>query len=131
MCARRREIASDVCNPREDRAASPSGTTRRNLFGRLTLSTLAIDLGSSLAKIVELLTLPLPGRILGRLAVIRRRRRVVFVDGALGGEAPHPYAARFRTAVTRQAEERWGASGMDAVEFLISTNPGEIGRAHV
>ncbi|MDE8650110.1 DNA repair protein RecN [Novosphingobium album (ex Liu et al. 2023)] len=33
-------------------------------------------------------------------------------------------AARFRTAVTRLPEERWGASGKDAVEFLISTNPG-------
>jgi DNA repair protein RecN (Recombination protein N) len=32
--------------------------------------------------------------------------------------------ARFRTAVTELPEERWGAAGMDAVEFLISTNPG-------
>ena len=33
-------------------------------------------------------------------------------------------SARFRTAVTPLAEDRWGAHGMDAVEFLISTNPG-------
>ena len=33
-------------------------------------------------------------------------------------------AAKFRTAVTKLPEDRWGASGMDAVEFLISTNPG-------
>lgn len=33
-------------------------------------------------------------------------------------------AARFRTAVTKLPEERWGPHGMDAVEFLISTNPG-------
>ncbi len=33
-------------------------------------------------------------------------------------------AARFRTAVTRLPEERWGANGIDSVEFLISTNPG-------
>ncbi len=33
-------------------------------------------------------------------------------------------AARFRTAITELAEERWGAHGMDAVEFLIATNPG-------
>jgi len=32
--------------------------------------------------------------------------------------------ARFRTAVTELPEERWGAHGIDAVEFLISTNPG-------
>ena len=33
-------------------------------------------------------------------------------------------AARFQTSVVRLPEERWGAQGMDAVEFLISTNPG-------
>ncbi|MFC3097613.1 DNA repair protein RecN [Alteraurantiacibacter palmitatis] len=33
-------------------------------------------------------------------------------------------AARFRTAVALLEEERWGAHGMDGVEFLISTNPG-------
>jgi len=33
-------------------------------------------------------------------------------------------AARFRTAVTALPQERWGPHGMDAVEFLIATNPG-------
>ena len=33
-------------------------------------------------------------------------------------------AARFKTAVSELPEERWGAHGMDAVEFLIATNPG-------
>lgn len=33
-------------------------------------------------------------------------------------------SARFRTAVAVQDEDRWGASGMDSVEFLIATNPG-------
>jgi DNA repair protein RecN (Recombination protein N) len=33
-------------------------------------------------------------------------------------------SARFRTAVSDVAEDRWGAHGMDVVEFLISTNPG-------
>lgn len=33
-------------------------------------------------------------------------------------------AARFRTAVTGLPDERWGPHGADAVEFLISTNPG-------
>ena len=33
-------------------------------------------------------------------------------------------AARFRTAMVRLPEERWGASGIDAIEFLIATNPG-------
>lgn len=33
-------------------------------------------------------------------------------------------AARFRTAVVRLPEDRWGPHGVDAAEFLISTNPG-------
>jgi len=33
-------------------------------------------------------------------------------------------AARFRTAVTPLSEDKWGAGGTDAVEFLIATNPG-------
>ncbi len=33
-------------------------------------------------------------------------------------------AARFRTAVTQLEEDKWNASGMDSVEFLIATNPG-------
>ncbi|MGQ7829278.1 DNA repair protein RecN [Altererythrobacter sp. Z27] len=33
-------------------------------------------------------------------------------------------AARFLTAIGRLPEERWGAHGIDSVEFLIATNPG-------
>ena len=33
-------------------------------------------------------------------------------------------AAQFQTAVEQLGEDRWTASGMDRVEFLISTNPG-------
>ncbi|WP_394271149.1 DNA repair protein RecN [Qipengyuania sp.] len=33
-------------------------------------------------------------------------------------------SARFRTAVTALPDDRWGPAGMDAVEFLIATNPG-------
>ncbi len=33
-------------------------------------------------------------------------------------------AARFRTEISMLPEDRWNASGMSAVEFLISTNPG-------
>lgn len=48
------------------------------------------------------------------------------LDAAVAGElAPLKLdAARFRTSVLRLPEERWGPSGIDAVEFLISTNPG-------
>ena len=33
-------------------------------------------------------------------------------------------AARFKTQILRLPEDRWGPGGMDAVEFLIATNPG-------
>ena len=48
------------------------------------------------------------------------------LDGAVAAElAPLKLdAARFRTAVTMLPEDRWGAGGADAVEFLIATNPG-------
>jgi DNA repair protein RecN (Recombination protein N) len=55
-----------------------------------------------------------------------RTAAAVRLDAAVAAElAPLKLdAARFRTSVTALAEERWGASGSDAVEFLISTNPG-------
>jgi DNA repair protein RecN (Recombination protein N) len=48
------------------------------------------------------------------------------LDDAVAGElAPLKLdAARFRTSVTELPEDRWGPSGIDAVEFLIATNPG-------
>nr|WP_166176837.1 DNA repair protein RecN [Altererythrobacter segetis] len=48
------------------------------------------------------------------------------LDEAVAGElAPLKLdAARFRTAVAEQPEERWGPHGIDSVEFLIATNPG-------
>ena len=48
------------------------------------------------------------------------------LDTAVAGElAPLKLdAARFRTGVVRLPQDRWGAGGIDAVEFLISTNPG-------
>lgn len=48
------------------------------------------------------------------------------LDLAVAGElAPLRLdAARFRTQVLRLPEDRWGPGGMDAVEFLIATNPG-------
>lgn len=56
----------------------------------------------------------------------QRVEAAVRLDAAVAGElAPLKLdAAKFRTSVTRLPEERWSASGVDAVEFLISTNPG-------
>jgi len=61
----------------------------------------------------------------GALSALRTRA-AQRLDKAVAGElAPLKLdAARFRTSVTRQPEERWGPQGQDAVEFLISTNPG-------
>ncbi len=56
----------------------------------------------------------------------QRRAAAVRLDTAVAGElAPLKLdSARFLTSVTELPEERWGPSGMDAVEFLIATNPG-------
>ncbi|MCT2558222.1 DNA repair protein RecN [Tsuneonella sp. YG55] len=55
-----------------------------------------------------------------------RRDAAARLDAAVAGElAPLKLdSARFRTAVTKLPEDRWGPHGLDAVEFLIATNPG-------
>lgn len=55
-----------------------------------------------------------------------RRAAAERLDKAVAGElVPLKLdAARFRTQVAPLPEERWGAHGADAVEFLIATNPG-------
>jgi len=56
----------------------------------------------------------------------QRTKAAARLDAAVAGElAPLKLdAARFRTLVERLPADRWGADGMDRVEFLISTNPG-------
>jgi len=55
-----------------------------------------------------------------------RRTAAARLDAAVAGElAPLKLdAAQFQTAITQLPQDRWGADGMDSVEFLISTNPG-------
>ena len=55
-----------------------------------------------------------------------RHEAALRLDGAVAAElAPLKLdAARFRTGVSDLPEDRWGPGGMDAVEFLIATNPG-------
>jgi DNA repair protein RecN (Recombination protein N) len=57
---------------------------------------------------------------------VLRAEAAVRLDQAVAAElAPLKLdAAKFRTAVLRLPEDRWGPQGIDAVEFLISTNPG-------
>lgn len=56
----------------------------------------------------------------------QRKAAAAKLDKAVAAElAPLKLdAARFQTAITQLPEDRWGADGMDSVEFLISTNPG-------
>ena len=56
----------------------------------------------------------------------QRTKAAARLDAAVAGElAPLKLdAARFRTLVERLPSERWGADGIDRVEFLIATNPG-------
>ena len=65
-------------------------------------------------------------RALAQALSDQRREAAGRLDAAVAGElAPLKLdAAKFQTSVVPLSEERWGASGMDAVEFLISTNPG-------
>ena len=55
-----------------------------------------------------------------------RKAAALRLDAAVAGElAPLKLdAARFHTSITSLPEDRWGPHGMDAVEFLIATNPG-------
>lgn len=55
-----------------------------------------------------------------------RTKAAARLDTAVAGElVPLKLdAARFQTLVERLPAERWGAEGMDRVEYLISTNPG-------
>ncbi|MBF6602839.1 MAG: DNA repair protein RecN [Sphingorhabdus sp.] len=56
----------------------------------------------------------------------KRAKAAKALDKAVAGElVPLKLdAARFETLLEPLDEDRWGASGMDRVEFLISTNPG-------
>ncbi|MFN3749563.1 MAG: DNA repair protein RecN [Sphingorhabdus sp.] len=56
----------------------------------------------------------------------QRKEAAKRLDAAVAGElAPLKLdAAKFQTAVEELPEDRWTATGMDRVEFLISTNPG-------
>ncbi len=56
----------------------------------------------------------------------QRKEAAERLDAAVAGElVPLKLdAAKFQTAVEELPEDRWTATGMDRVEFLISTNPG-------
>ncbi len=57
---------------------------------------------------------------------IKRTKAAKALDKAVAGElVPLKLdAARFETLLEPLDQDRWGANGMDRIEFLISTNPG-------
>ncbi|MEP3227263.1 MAG: DNA repair protein RecN [Parasphingorhabdus sp.] len=57
---------------------------------------------------------------------LKRAKAAKALDKAVAGELlPLKLdAARFETLLEPLEEDRWGANGMDRIEFLISTNPG-------
>lgn len=57
---------------------------------------------------------------------MKRTKAAKALDKAVAGElVPLKLdAARFETLLEPLDEDRWGANGMDRIEFLISTNPG-------
>ncbi len=57
---------------------------------------------------------------------LKRTKAAKSLDKAVAGElVPLKLdAARFETLLEPLEEDRWGANGMDRIEFLISTNPG-------
>lgn len=57
---------------------------------------------------------------------LKRTKAAKSLDKTVAGElAPLKLdAARFETLLEPLEEDRWGANGMDRIEFLISTNPG-------
>ncbi|MDE1916169.1 MAG: DNA repair protein RecN [Sphingomonadales bacterium] len=65
-------------------------------------------------------------RALAEALSVARIEAATRLDAAVKAElAPLKLdAARFRTAVLRLPEDRWGAGGVDVVEFMIATNPG-------
>jgi DNA repair protein RecN (Recombination protein N) len=83
--------------------------------------------GEGLAKLETEVTAKHAAYVLSATALSEARSTAaVKLDSAVKAElAPLKLdAAQFRTAVERLPEDRWSASGMDRVEFLISTNPG-------
>ncbi len=88
----------------------------------------AIEHGEADVAALELATADARATYLARAQALHDARvtAALALDQAVAGElAPLKLdAARFRTTVTLLDEDRWGAHGMDSVEFLIATNPG-------
>ena len=121
----------------ETRLFDLRGLARKHRVEPEKLSELLMELQTKLAAISD------GGKSLGELETKLVEARQAYVDAAealrkkraksaraldkaVAGElVPLKLdAARFETLLEELPEERWGANGMDRIEFLISTNPG-------
>jgi DNA repair protein RecN (Recombination protein N) len=98
--------------------------TMRSLRGRLD----AIEAGDAEVGALEQAAAAAAQVYRKRAAALHAERvaAALRLDEAVASElAPLKLdAAQFQTSISRLPEERWGAHGIDGVEFLISTNPG-------
>ncbi len=98
------------------------------LLAKLNTKLAAIsDGGKSLGELEEKLTGVRQDYIDAAQTLRKKRERAAkSLDKAVAGElVPLKLdAARFETLLEELPEDRWGANGMDRIEFLISTNPG-------
>ena len=95
---------------------------------RLTAQLQSIEAGGEGLALLEAEVAAKYAAYVASATALSERRRVsaAKLDAAVKVElAPLKLdAAQFQTAVEQLPEDRWAASGMDRVEFLISTNPG-------
>ena len=95
---------------------------------RLTAQLQSIEAGGEGLALLEAEVAAKHAAYVASATALSERRRVsaAKLDAAVKVElAPLKLdAAQFQTAVEQLPEDRWAASGMDRVEFLISTNPG-------
>ncbi|MGE5475519.1 MAG: DNA repair protein RecN [Bacteroidales bacterium] len=121
----------------EERLFALRAAARKHMVEVDQLAALRADLAAKLAALDG------GGDDLAKLARAEQTARTAYVEAAralskLRTDAAHKLdaavaaelpplkldKAKFTTAVKAQEENGWGADGLDAVEFLVSTNPG-------
>lgn len=134
-----RELAFDpaALEADEERLFELRGLARKHRIEPDALAALAEELSSKLSAIdagsdglaaLEAETATAREAYVAAATALSRARVAAAqrLDSAVAGEL-QPLkldAAQFRTDVARLAEGQWGPSGIDRVEFLVSTNPG-------
>lgn len=98
------------------------------LIGEMAAKLSAIDAGSDGLAALEAETAAARNAYVAAATALSRGRVAAAqrLDSAVAAELKPLKldAAQFRTDVARLADAHWGPSGIDRVEFLVSTNPG-------